>query len=82
MNIEEVLFRPIDRAPSLAEETTYNVFTRHSAVGETFIGYVTKEKTTDCWVYIVDGTVHSDGYVDRCELFQLIKDDPEAQARG
>lgn len=80
MNIDEVLFVPIDSAPSLAEETTYNVFTKHSAVGVTFVGYVTKHCSTDTWVYVVDGEMHSGGYADRCELFQKIMDDPEAQA--
>ena len=82
MHNEEVIFKPIDSAPSMAEETTYNVFARHAASGVVFIGYVTKQLTTDVWVYVVDGEIHSDGYADRCELFQLIKDDPEAQARG
>jgi hypothetical protein len=62
-------FRPNDIAPSDAEKTVYNVF-----VDDKFVGYVYKD-WMDYWWYMVDGKKHSNGYVERDELFALIKDD-------
>ena len=65
-------FIPNDSAPSDAERTQYNVF-----VNDEFIGYIARN-WMDYWWFYVNGEKFGDGHVDRCDLFNLIKDDHEA----
>ena len=70
-----VRFQPACPVPSEAENTTYFVFvTFDNADEETFAGVITRNSIG--WSYWVDGEEITDTYYDRCELFQLVMEDP------
>jgi hypothetical protein len=75
-----ITFKPASPVPSDAENTTYFVFIKYEPDDEyePCAGVITKNGNG--WAYYVDGTEMTDTYDDRCELFQLVKEDPLQQA--
>lgn len=69
-----VRFQPASPVPSDAENTTYFVFVTYDQGEEVFAGVVTQNGCG--WSYWVDGEEITDTYADRCEVFQLVKNDP------
>jgi hypothetical protein len=69
-----VRFVPADPAPASAENTTYFVFVTFDQGFEEFAGVIAQNGCG--WSYWMDGEEITDTYVDRCELFQQVMEDP------
>jgi len=85
MELNHVQFIPAKSAPSDAEDTAYFVFAEYTDsswkdghVESRFTGVIAQDGCG--WSYYVDGEAITDSYPDRCDLFNLIKEDPCIQA--